>query len=282
MLTLLISAITLCVSGQQSNYVGPIMIREDGVNMTRYVMSTWPPPITVQGTSVTLPHNSGVQIAATKSNTYASNIFMEYKLQGKTLSYTVDISSVGCSCNAAFYMVSMPGYSSNGQPNPGHDGSYYCDANDVNNDWCWEFDIQEANKYVTAVTPHTCSQAPGGYVSNCDRGGCGTNAHNVNGNGMCPSGNCKINTAQPFRYSITFGSTYHVVLSQNGQTFEFDSCGKSDYISNMNQALNYGMVLVMSHWGSTYSTMQWLDGMTGCSGDCDTSGQAVFSDIEIS
>ena len=31
-----------------------------------------------------------------------------YKLAGKTLKYTVDLSSAGCGSNAAIYMVAMP------------------------------------------------------------------------------------------------------------------------------------------------------------------------------
>eukprot|EP00483_Globobulimina_turgida_P000070 UN00070 len=141
--------------------------------------------------------------------------------------------------------------------------------------------VQEANKYVTQVTPHECSQNPGGYVSSCDRGGCGTNSYRVNSQGMCASSSCKINTNSPFRYAITFGSTMHVKLTQGSNTFEFDACNNGGYVSNMDKALDYGMTLVMSYWGSTYSGMQWLDGMTVCKGDCDGKGLAVFSDIEI-
>ena len=47
----------------------------------------------------------------------------------------------------------------------------------------------------------------------------------------------------------------------------------------MSQAIDTGMVLIMSYWGTDYNTMSWLDSMTGCSGDCDTSGTATFSDI---
>ena len=139
----------------------------------------------------------------------------------------------------------------------------------------------EANKYTTAATPHKCYQAPGQYDTSCDRGGCGTNAHNENSKGMCPDGSCTINTSQPFRYSITFGSTYQVVLSQNGKTFQFQSCNDAGYIQDMEQALDYGMVFVMSYWGTSYQTMSWLDSMTGCGGDCDTSGRYTFRDIEI-
>ena len=148
--------------------------------------------------------------------------------------------------------------------------------------WCWEFDIQEANKYVMATTPHNCDQAPGGFISNCDRGGCGTNTHNVDGSAMCPGG-CKINTNNPFNYSITFGSSsIAVTLTQGSSTFSYNACNNGGYVSSMQQALDYGMVLVMSYWGNSYQTMSWLDSMTGCQGDCDTGGQAIFSDIEIS
>lgn len=123
-----------------------------------------------------------------------------------------------------------------------------------------------------------CSdQDPNGPVYNCDRGGCGTNAHEVeNGNGMCPGEHCMINTDLPFKYSIHFGDKYRVTLTQGNAKIEFDACQKGDYLAKMDKALERGMVLVMSHWGTTYNTMSWLDGMTGCSGDCDTSGKVCF------
>mmetsp|Transcript_11269 Transcript_11269/g.7803 ORF Transcript_11269/g.7803 Transcript_11269/m.7803 type:complete len:113 (+) Transcript_11269:253-591(+) len=100
-----------------------------------------------------------------------------YNLKGKTVAFDVDISSVGCSCNAAFYMVTMPGYTSWGSPDPSAGGDYYCDANQVGGVWCWEMDIMEANKYVSQTTPHNCRSPSGGYISDCDRSGCGVNNH---------------------------------------------------------------------------------------------------------
>lgn len=264
------------------NLVGPITITEDGVPTTYYVMSTYPPSIQLSETAVSLPHNSGVQIAKWDNATYDPNMFAQFKLKDKTVSFTANISTVGCSCNAAFYTVTMPGIGSDGKPQPGNDGSYYCDANHVNNEWCWEMDILESNKYTMAVTPHKCDQNPGGATYSCDGGGCGTNAHNVNGQGMCPGGGCTINTDQPFRYSIHFGNTYHVTLTQGNSKFEFDSCNDSGYLQRFDAALENGMVFVMSHWGTDYNTMKWLDDMTGCGGDCDTSGHFIFSDISIS
>ena len=73
-----------------------------------------------------------------------------------------------------------------------------------------------------------------------------------------------------------------MTLTQGEKKVEFNSCSDSGYLQKMDAALEHGMVLVMSHWGTTYNTMNWLDGMTGCGGDCDTSGYFIFSDISIS
>ena len=99
---------------------------------------------------------------------------------------------------------------------------------------------------------------------------------------MCPGGSCTINTQSPFNFSMSF-STYnmHVKMTQGGGTFEFDVCGDSGYLSTFGQAIDSGMVMIMSYWGTDYGTMSWLDSMTGCTGDCDTSGAAVFSDIKV-
>ena len=40
----------------------------------------------------------------------------------KEFSYDVDVSNVGCHCNAAAYFIEMPG-------NNAGAGDYYCDAN---------------------------------------------------------------------------------------------------------------------------------------------------------
>merc|ERR1711991_219796 len=96
---------------------------------------------------------------------------------GKTLTYTTDISSVGCSCNAALFFSSMPGYNSQGQPDPGTSGDYTCNANMGNGVWCWEMDVMEANTYAIQTTPHQCDAPAGTYIPSCDRAGCGTNAY---------------------------------------------------------------------------------------------------------
>ncbi len=96
------------------------------------------------------------------------------------------MNEVGCNCNGALYLVSMPAYNSGQQPNPGKDGSYYCDANQVGGTYCPEMDVMEANKYAMASTAHTCNYIAPHYYSYCDRGGCGTNVLNQHGNEFGP------------------------------------------------------------------------------------------------
>ena len=143
----------------------------------------------------------------------------------------------------------------------------------------------EANKYALQVTPHKCDQKPGGYISSCDHGGCGTKAYYIDSKGIGPGTDYKINTLNPFKYSILFtGTSMNVTLTQgtNG-IFKFDVCSNNEnYVEAMNEAMDYGMVLIMSYWGGSYSEMSWLDGMTGCTGDCQGVGAAIFSDIDIS
>ena len=94
----------------------------------------------------------------------------------------IDLSRVGCHCNAAAYFIQMPGYNSGQSPDPGDGGDYYCDANHGNNIWCPEYDNFEGNKYTMASTLHTCNYVPPNYYDWCDGGGCQTNAFNVNSN----------------------------------------------------------------------------------------------------
>ena len=73
-------ALTYLTEGS-NYYVGPITITEDGQQVTRHLMSHWAPPITVSGSSVSIPHGYSVQVAKTRSDSYNSDIFMKYKLQ---------------------------------------------------------------------------------------------------------------------------------------------------------------------------------------------------------
>ena len=122
MLALLTLYIVICCI--DATYVAPITIKENGNDVTRYVVTAFSKSdVEVSGTTVKVKYNGNVQIAKTPNNTYSPNMFQEYRLSGKTVKFTADLSSVGCSCDAAFYFVSMPGYGSNGNPTPGQWGA---------------------------------------------------------------------------------------------------------------------------------------------------------------
>ncbi|KAL3931307.1 MAG: hypothetical protein SGPRY_001178 [Prymnesium sp.] len=85
-------------------------------------------------------------------------------LLGRSVSFTVDLSSIGCGCNAAVYLVQMT--------NPTRSGSNYCDIQAMVNRGkfvkvdpihkpegteaaCFEIDLIEGNKKAIQATLHT-------------------------------------------------------------------------------------------------------------------------------
>ena len=81
------------------------------------------------------------------------------------MEYDVDLSTVSCGCNAALYVISMPGVGSDGLPFESSDGMHYCDAAAVGGNYCPEFDIMEANQYAYRATSHSCDTPVNGYYN---------------------------------------------------------------------------------------------------------------------
>lgn len=86
--------------------------------------------------------------------------WVKFNLLGKTLTYTVDLSKVGCGTVATFYFVSIndPSASSN-----------YCDAAQG----CFELDIMEGNRMAFHSSLHT--QLGGTFDGACNLNGCLSN-----------------------------------------------------------------------------------------------------------
>lgn len=92
-------------------------------------------------------------------------------LLGGSVEYDVDLSKENCGCVAAFYLVGAPGKNRSGQF-WNTDGYYYCDANQVGGNYCPEYDIMEANMFVSQTTVHSCNAPDGnGFYNQCNRGG---------------------------------------------------------------------------------------------------------------
>ena len=56
------------------------------------------------------------------------DIFFKPNLYGGSVSFDVDLSKVGCSCQLAFDLLNIPGYDADNMPDPGISGDYDCDA----------------------------------------------------------------------------------------------------------------------------------------------------------
>merc|ERR1711920_1103867 len=62
-------------------------------------------------------------------------------------------------CNAAYYLIGMPG------DTPGTNNDWYCDANSVGGNTCWEQDIVESTT-ATVSTSHEWGNGGGqGYAN---------------------------------------------------------------------------------------------------------------------
>jgi len=271
---LLVSALCLLAASQvSSTCLGSITVKDYGEVFL--VAPDWcAGAISIENNGFTMRGNSRLYFANRCENGWVGDMYAQIPLNNKHFAYQLNLANVPCHCNAAAYFVKMPG-------NNAGDGDYYCDANLGNNIWCPEYDIMEGNKHTLACTLHTCNGG-NGYWDSCDRGGCQTNAFNVDNRMMCPDGGCKINTAQPFTISHYQNSQQaNTWMGQGGQDASFNMCNDGGYLGNM--ATSYdGMVFTASLWGGGGIDMGWLDGMTGCGGDCNIDGASVtFSNFEL-
>ena len=176
-----------------------------------------------------------------------------YSLAGKTLSFMVDLSSAGCGCNAAVYLVAMPKNldattcrdhcacpqrarhteqatscdpasalmcSDRGRRLRLPHGSD-CDANAVCGARCVEIDLMEANSVAFVSTVHVADDPNGEafgiahYVTPVEK--------RLKASLDCPYGPrsiCAIDTTKPFTASFAFASSgfeYRVALEQEGR-----------------------------------------------------------------
>ena len=200
-------------------------------------------------------------------------------LRGKTLRFTVDVSRVPCSCNAALYLVSMP------FPNGG-----YCDIQTQPS--CTELDLFEANSHSIQATVHT--RRGYGGDGTCNQWGCAVNWGNfpmtANGHSTSalfgPGGH--IDSSRPFEVaaSLSLDGELVVELEQGERrTGLFNrsaasnpvggSCGgacgvrdppndgaptglPAEALAVSADASAAGMVLVISLWGNN-DVGRWLD-----------------------
>lgn len=273
---------------------GALQIEEDGVPIDLHVVSLAEDGemIHTHGREMKLRWGGETRafLAEKRRDDMPVNNYFNFTLLNKELSYDIDLSAVGCSCNAALFFVSMPGHHPNGSIAHGDMNPYYCDANEIGGVWCWEHDTIEGNKHTMATTPHTCDAPPGKYTSSCHKEGCRVNAFDVDPKGMCPDASCKIDTRKQFRLFQRYlvdPETNKLVrisnrLEQGSANFEWDSCSDPVYLEQMTAALSNNMTMVFQLWGDKYKKMEWLDDMVGCKEECVPANTTVtFSNIAL-
>ena len=132
-----------------------IEIEVDGEKKTFYIAA----PFSQGGGSssdLAVPANGRGYIANTPTLSQTEPDYFRPNLVGGSVEWDVDLSNHECGCVAAWYTVRMPGKDESGNIWMDTDGYGYCDANQVDGNWCPEMDIMEANKYSWATTPHKC------------------------------------------------------------------------------------------------------------------------------
>jgi len=250
---------------------GGLTFTENGVEKTAYIMNnpqdaSRGSAIKINGDSLTLGHGPRVYFGYQCQRTITPGVFLKWNLVGQQLSYTVDLSNVGCACNAALYFVSMAA----GLKTKCDD--YYCDANAVCGSNCAELDIQEGNTHAWATTAH--------------------NAYSADGDGKRAGGYGPGKTIDPARGKIDVKIMFHgsgselssmeTTLSQSGgHQLTIKHEGNTQDMKNIAADMaSEGMVPTLSHWGGAHKTMDWLDGDV-CGTESCNRGEWTISNIAI-
>jgi len=195
---------------------------------------------------------------------------LRFRLLGRTLRYTVDLSGAGCGCNAALKLVPLLQQAHGASRCP--DG--YCDAQGSCGAHCAEVGIQAANQYAWSSSLQASGDERGvgiGYP--------GGNSAAWTESQYAPGGSC-IDTAAPFEVEVSFPTGHdgilvamEVRLSQSGRDCplsadltEYRLAGHSR-LPEISRLLDSGLTPVISYSGS--KSLQWLDGLgKDASGPC--------------
>ncbi|KAJ3031303.1 hypothetical protein HDV00_008393 [Rhizophlyctis rosea] len=199
-------------------------------------------------------------------------------LNGKTISFEVDLSGVPCGYNAAGYTTGL---------NPkAKIGEGYCDGQN----FCNEMDLLESNIGSQAYTPHPCTDAKHiNGTTKCDPWGCADNAYK---NHLAHYGPGKhIDSLKPFRVYTQFDGAKDTYVTRawmkqgknvvrfidmtdsycdttnpfwrnNNATASLPApvlCPTCDY-KPLEASYKNGHVLTFSFWGTGGEGMSWLDG----------------------
>jgi len=273
----------LLISCASAVHQGALQVNVDGEDKELHVIAASPREaelFTTHGSALEMKWDGELRgfLGSNKMDEMPLSNYHNFTLFNKEVSYDIDLGKVGCSCNAALFFVSMPGFNEDGTVAHGNDPSlpWYCDATGIGGVLCWEHDTIEGNMYTMGVTPHRCNAVPGQYISQCHQRGCQSNVFLEDPKAYCPDASCKIDTRKPFRIAQRYeadstGTTLARIVTrlvQGQHTFEWDTCAQPEYLQDLTEPFKGNWTMTFQLWGTDHATMEWLDEPTGCKGDC--------------
>eukprot|EP00055_Hartaetosiga_balthica_P009432 m.37559 g.37559 ORF g.37559 m.37559 type:complete len:526 (-) comp6744_c0_seq1:255-1832(-) len=272
---------------------GSLQLAINGVDETYYVLQSngVNGGVTTTSNSISMTHGNRAYLTPVCKDSFVPEVFQGVNLLGGTLAFTIDISKIGCGCNAAFYGVEMPGRNKAGEPVLGTCSDYYCDGFGSCGVYCEELDIMEANQFAFHSATHSCPTDDEIFYPSCGASNCYSNTRYDNTVG--PGAEYTINTDLPFDVMATYNldnnnilTSIETILSQGANTLTRIQDGSTDCgveLNKITDTLIRGVTLSMSFWGDSGSLMQWLDVPpcninTGCS---KSGTKWTISDIKI-
>jgi len=203
------------------------------------------------GSSLMLRPHSGSSITTTCEDHLDPSSVKLFHVLGKTLSFTVDLSKVGCA-----YSFAVIAYAS------------------CNSEWCPEMHLMEANGKIFSSTPRRCERSSTGA---CGLSKCSYNTAETSGADVYGPGNqYEIDTRLPFSVHTTFkdqeatfqGMTTVLQQGVHTVTIDYDNCD-ADYIGSLAGPITDGMAIRVAY----------TDGPAPCGSN--EAGAATISDLAI-
>jgi len=264
-------AIETCSGTVEFDGYGPVEITTTAVNTDQGDNAA---RVEVEGNSI-IPHYNGRSYFADtcRNGGYDPKSYLALPLLNKAITFTTDMSELGCGCNAAFYLTNM-----HQNKDISKCGDYYCDANSVCGVACHEIDIMEGNAHAFHYTLHAEDDrfgVGGGYGGGGD-GWSGPRDWTKQQYG--PGGEC-IDTSEPFQVTAAFPmdswgmlKAMIITLSQvgklcnlTGTITEYDGNttirqkGSNAGMAALTGSLKAGVTPIVSLWG--HDDMTWMDGV---------------------
>jgi len=110
--------LTLTMASLVAADVG-VTIQENGKAKNLFAVGSKWAPVSAAADGFALPHSGRTYLGTKNGNgSFTPDMFYSPNLLGGSIEWDMDLSQAGCGCNAALYLISMPGHKSDGSPDP--------------------------------------------------------------------------------------------------------------------------------------------------------------------